>query len=1063
MQKGTPYFELRSSKKTRAVRTSILPYLAGVLAMVSFAAMPLIAQESSTSGVVGRVSDSTGAVVSEATVHVTNLATNAERTTMTNSNGDFSVPNLPPASYRMTVEKSGFKTASIASFDLLVGKTATESLTLNVGEASETVDVTSEAQQLQTSEATVGQVIDQKQVNDLPLNGRNVLQLATLSAGVSPAQPANTGNPAQVGNRSLYITVEGGRASSTNYVMDGVYIRSLRFNTLAIQPSVDTIQEFNLLRSTFSTEYGQGQAVVSMVTKSGGNQIHGSAYEFTRSSFFDARNYFSTYATAPHKPVYHRNQFGGTIGGPVVKDKVFFFAGYEGLRSSQAQSFQGLFPNSSDLAAANNQFANVLKASFPVPNCTTCGTNNYSAVSNLTDSYDQWMVRSDQTLSSRHTLFERYINYNSSENQPDVQTSTSYPQKGQNLSIGDTFLITPKLVNEVRLGYNRTYGFTLPVNPIAGKNWVQDAGLTNISGGVFANEFGRPQITITGYSGIGEGGNSQGDTENVYSGGDTVSDVFGRHTIRAGFQFQYRQITQLADTTSRGAFTFNSISDFNNGFCSSCAAGSGTSLGHYNDQTYGVFVNDIWQVNSRLTANLGLRWEYASPFVEKDGLEGSFDPESGKIAFHQVPANIPSALAPLVNTTPGFFPKGIIKPMKMGFGPRVGIAFQSTPTTVFRAGYGVYYDNTNTNELQFTRTVAPLYFQASLNNQNVQGLMPGIDAISLIPPPFSVAPNNRVPYTQEWTASVQQDLGHGTLFELAYTGSTTHKLWKRYDQNQDIVNQVDGVTPGGPRPFPAFGPGMLTSATVGNAAFNGLSVKVEHRSDKGLYYLANYQWSKNLDNNSGEADSNDTSYSRFFGFDRSYSNFDTPHRFVGSWGYNLPFGKGQRWAQNNVASFFAGGWQLQNIVQLRTGYPYSVTAGTGSCLCGRYVPQRVNLAPGRTTGKLSDPSPNRWFDGSAYVLPADPTVPAGTQGTVQGVVTRNTLRGPGTASVDLSAIKNFPLHERLTAQFRAEAFNIINHPNFGNPNSNISNANVGTITGTSIDNRDLQLALKILW
>jgi len=1098
-QQGRSYFALRTigdkhdAGRGDLTRSLVLTCLTSFLSLmaVCLSVAPLTAQESSTSGVVGRITDSTGAVVPGSTIHIVNLATSAERTTTTNNNGEFSVPNLPPATYRMTVEKAGFKTASIASFDLLVGKTADESLALSVGEASETVEVTSEAQQLQTSEATVGQVIDQKQVNELPLNGRNVLQLATLSAGVSPAQTANTGTPAQVGNRNLYITVEGGRASSTNYVMDGVYVRSLRFNNLSIQPSVDTIQEFNLLRSTFSTEYGQGQAVVSMVTKSGGNTIHGSAYEFTRSSFFDARNYFSTYATAPHKPVYHRNQFGGTVGGPVIKDKVFFFGGYEGLRSSQAQSFRGNFPTAAQLAPANYQFANILKSSFPIPNCTTCGTNNYSTVLNLTDSYDQWMIRSDQTLSPRHSLFERYINYTSAEIQPAVQSSTSYPQKGQNLSIGDTFLITPRLVNEFRLGYNRTYGYTLPVNPIAGKNWVQDAGLTNISGGVFANEFGRPAITIGSFTGLGEGGNSQGDTENVYSIGDTISDVLGRHTLRTGFQFQYRQITQLADTTSRGSFTFSdspsdgtaantnpatgkaytALENFARGFCSACAAGSGTSLGHYSDQTYGVFVNDVWQVSSRLTANLGLRWEYASPFVEKDGLEGSFDPGSGKIAFHKVPAVIPSALAPRVNTTPGFFPAGIIKPMKMGFGPRVGLAFQTTPTTVFRAGYGIYFDNTNTNELQFTRTVAPLYFQASLTNQFVPGLMPGIESISLIPPPFSVSANNRVPYTQEWTLSVQQDLGHGNLFELAYTGSTTHKLWKRYDQNQGVINQIDGLTPAGPSPFPAFGVGMLTSATVGNSAFNGLSVKVEHRSARGLYYLANYQWSKNLDNNSGEADSNDTSYSRFFGFDRSYSNFDNPHRFVASWGYALPFGKGQRWAQKGVAGFLAGGWQVQNIVQLRAGYPFSLSGGSGSCICGRYVPQRVNLVPGRKSGKISNPSPSQWFDRTAYWVPNvnGPSV-IGTANqfsavasTIQGTVTRNTLRGPGTVLVDFSAIKNFPLYERLTAQFRAEAFNIINHPNFANPNGNISNTAWGTITSTSMDNRDLQFALKILW
>ena len=1028
------------------------------------------AQESSISGVVGRVTDTSGAVVPGATVHVVNTATSAERTTTTNGSGDFSVPDLPPANYSLRVEKSGFKSASIPSFDLLVGKVANESVVLNVGSASETVEVTTEAPQLQTADATVGQVIGQKQISDLPLNGRNVLQLATLAAGVSPAQFANTGTPGQFGVRKLYITVDGGRASSTNYVLDGVYVRSLRFNVLSMQPSVDTLQEFNLLRNSFSAEYGQGQAVVSMVTKSGSNQFHGTAYEFTRSEIFDARNYFSTYSTTPHKPVFKRNQFGATLGGPIKKDKIFVFGGYEGLRSAQAIPFQGLFPTPAQLGTPTYQFAQVLQPSFPVPNCTTCGSNNYSVVQVQPDNYDQAVIRSDQTLSAKHNLFERYIYYTATESVPSVQTAVSYPQRGQNLSIGDTYLITSSLVNEVRIGYNRAYGFTNEVNPVPGKNWVALAGLQNVGGGVNPSEYGRPSITITGFTGLGEGGNSQGDTENIYSIGDTVSDVIGKHTLRAGAQFQYRQITQLEDTPARGSFTFGAttnaagvvtatpLQNFINGICTICQAGAGSSLGHYTDNTYGIFMNDVWQVGHRLTVNYGIRWEYVAPFVEKNGLAGSFDPASQKIAFHKVPANIPPAVLPVSNLTPNFYPAGIVQPFKKGFGPRVGLAYQASPRTVVRAGYGIYYENTNTNELQFQRNLPPFYFNATLNNQPVQQMIPPLDQLTSIPAPFTLNAKNRVPYTQEWTASVQQDLGHEVLLEISYTGSATHKLWKRYDQNEDSIANIGG--PSTTRPYPQFLHGMLTSYNVGNANFNGLSVKLEQRYRSGLFYLVNYQFSKNLDNNSGEADANDTSYSTHFNFDHSYSNFDTRNRAVGSLGYELPFGTGKRYLQTGIGRAIAGGWQIQPIVQLRTGFPFSVTSGSGSCACGTYVPQRVNLAPGRSSGKIAHPGPLQWFDPSAYVNP----VPNTLKGIgPQGVVTRNTLTGPGTAQVDFSAIKNFAIVERLTGQFRAEAFNIINHPNFGNPANNISPTNAGQISGTSADNRDIQFALKLLW
>lgn len=1038
----------------------------------------VLAQESSISGIVGHVTDTTGAAIQNATVTVTNNGTGASRTTTTNASGEYSIPNLPPATYSIVVEKQGFKKVSLPSFDLLVGKVADESFSMGVGEATENVVVSSTGAQLQTTEATVGQAVNQRQIDTLPLNGRNVLQLATLAAGVSPAQFANTGTPGQFGTRQLYITVDGGRASSTNYVLDGVYIRSLRFNVLSIQPSVDTIQEFNLLRNSFGTEYGQGQAVVSMVTKSGGNQIHGDLFEYTRSEIFDARNFFSTVNSYPHKPVFHRQQFGGTIGGPIVKDKAFLFFGYEGLRSAQAIAQTGNFPcpvascplapTAPLLGTPTTLFAQILQPSFPIPNCTTCGSNDFTTTLLQPNNYDQYVVRADQTLSQKHSLFERYVHYLASQYVPAVQTSTSYPQTGDNLSLGDTYVISKTLINDVRIGYNRAYGFTLQLNPTPGYNWVQKAGLQNISGAVNPTEYGRPTVTIAGFSTLGEGGNSQGDTENIFSGADTVSNVMGHHTMRGGVQFQYRQVTQLTDTPARGSFTFgsnatNSIAAWRAGTCLTCQAGSGNSLGHYADESYALFMNDVWQIGHGLTLNYGIRWEYVSPFVEKDGLAGMFDPTEGKIGYNQVPANIPAVLAPNVDPRQGHFPPGMINSWHKGFGPRVGLAYALGSKTVARLGYGIYFDNTNINELQFQRAIPPFYFNATVNSQPIQNMMPTLANLPAIPAPFTLSPNNTPPYTQEWTFSLQQDLGHRTLAEITYTGSSTHRLWKRYDQNEDSFPSI-GATPG-MRPYTNFLHGMLTSANIANASFNGLSAKLEQRYQGGLFYLVNYTWSKDIDENSGEADANDTTYATHISFDRSYSNYDSPQRFIASAGYELPFGRGKEHLQSGIGNAIAGGWQFQPILQFRTGYPFSPTGG--SCACGTYVPLRVNLAAGRTSGKISGPSWSKWFDESAYALP--PTVSGSTATYVngtsgyQGVVKRNTLRGPGTSDVDFSAIKNFPIRETVTGQFRAEAFNIINHPIFGNPSGNITSASGATISQTSIDNRDLQFALKILW
>lgn len=1071
----------------RVMRGTCLALALGVLPIFATAVFSPMAygQASSSSDAVGKVTDTTGASVPGAMVHLVNNATGAERTATTNDSGDWSIPNIPPANYRVRVEKEGFKTSTIPSLPVEIGKTANGSVTLSVGERTETVEVSTLPPQLQTSEATVGQVIDQKQINDLPLNGRNVLQLATLAPGVSPPQQGQTGNPNRTGQRNLYITVDGGRGSSTNYVLDGTYIRSVRFNNMAMQPNVDTLQEFNLLRNSFSTEYGQGQAVVSMVTKSGSNQIHGSAYEFARNGIFDARNYF---ARTGSKPDFTRHQYGGTVGFPIVKDKFFLFGGFEGLRTNRSTPQFGFFPTQAQLGTPDptNTLAKVINPTVPVPNIdpTLNNGNNFVNYQTTTDNYDQYTIRADQTLTPRNQLFERYIDFNSKEFIPSVQGGINNVLIGRNGVIGHTFLITPNIVNEVRAAYNQYYNWELgvPLNP--GVNYASQEGLQFVSGLTTPSQYGRASINIQGFSGVSDQVTNQGGNENILSFGDSLSIVHGKNTFKMGFQYQNRRVILLADNNSTGSFSFNACStsacaadqkinpvtktyytaleNYQRGYCtSSCNGNFGNTRGHYRDNTYGAFFSDVWQLGHGLTINAGLRWEYNSPFVEQNGLEGTLDPTVGKIKYSKVPDFIPAAFLPYVVTDSTYSP-GILQPRRKGFGPRLGVAYEAYPGTVFRAGGGIFFDNINTNELQFTRYAAPLYYQQSLSNLFVQNAFPDPRLGKAgLPAPFSVNPNNTMPYTYEWTASVQQDLGHGMIFELAYTASATRKLWKRYDQNMDLLfpgytaSGGSNPTNAGVRPFPQFQHGILTSRNAATASFNGLSAKVEKRASNGLYYLASYQWSKNLDNNSGEVEANDTSYSTDFGFDYSYSRFDVPHRAVISGGYELPFGKGHDLLQSGIGNVVLGGWSVQPAIQLRSGYPFSVSRSGASF--GTYTPGRVNLAPGKTVAdaKKSNPSPNGWFNPSAFVDPGQ---------TLQGNVTRNVLRGPGTAQVDFSALKNFQITERIRTQFRAEAYNIINHPIFAQPAANISTpSTVGKIGSTSGDNRSIQLAVKVLF
>lgn len=1117
------------------------------------------AQASSSSDVAGTVLDTTGAAVPGATVHLIHNGTGVERTATSNNSGQWSIPNLPPANYRIRVEKEGFRAVEIPSLDIEIGKTANGSVTLNPGAVSETVEVTAVPPQLQTQEATVGQVIDQKQINDLPLNGRNVLQLATLAPGVSPAQQAQTGNPCGVcgTNRQLYITVDGGRASSTNYVLDGTYIRSVRYNTLTVLPNVDAIQEFNLLRSVFSTEYGQGQSVVSMVTKSGTNDIHGTAYEFARNSIFDARNYFApVYTTLSNgtqvfnpKPDFYRQQFGATLGAPILKNKLFIFGGYEGLRSQRNQYLTGRVPTQNGLNGiwdsvdslpgasggysystinppgftVTSKAAQALNPTYPVVTSdalTILGSANYALTKPFQDSYDQYIVRSDWTISPSQTLFARYADFNATQLTPLISDSyQGNPMIGRNAVLGHTFVISPKIVNEARVGWNGVYQAITGVIKYPNTNWAAAEGLQNITALTSPRQNGRAAFAIQGYTSMADGQGDSINQENVISLGDSLSMTLSKHTLKFGFQFQNRRLWQATDQQSRGTATFdnctaatyaagykptgpddpnnvvsvgncpigqkgyeingvnylyNKFQNYARGMCtSSCNGNDGNTLGHYRDNTYGAFVNDIWQLTRSITLNLGLRWEYSAPFVEQNGLEGTLDPTSGLITFSKIPSAIPSAYLPYLDLTRTYRP-GIIEPKKLGFMPRVGVAWEARPGTVFRAGGGVYMENLNGNELQFTRVAPPLYFQQSFTNVFTNTLFPDPLTNKVIPAPFSIDPKNSRPYTQEWNLSMQQALSHNTILEIAYTGSNSHRLWKRYEENMYI--QYPYVIPTSyVRPYPQFGNGVLASVTRADANFNGGSVKVEQRPRGGLYYLASYQWSKNIDNGSGEAGANDSSFATDLKFDRSLSNFDVRNRAVISGGYELPFGKGKHWLQTGVGNALAGGWSLQPAVQLRSGYPFNVS-GSG-CTFSTYNACRVFLAPGKTISDANkiNRTPFTWFDATAFSQsPTTATVTRNASGAyvstsrplpnLQGWVTRNVLTGPGTASVDLSALKNVHIYERVNAQFRAEAYNIINHPVFGQPAASIGTAStVGRISGTSLDNRSIQLALKVLW
>jgi hypothetical protein len=1012
-------------------------------------------------------------------VTVINAGTNAQRVAVTDGEGRFSVPNLPPATYQIRVELSGFQTTEIKAFTLRNGDIARPTITLGLANVSETVTVVGESPLLQTQSASVGQSISQKQINDLPVNGRTLLSFAALSAGVTP-QAFNRGTQfgAAGSSRNEYVTVEGGRDSSTNYTVDGVYVRSLRFNNLSLAPPVDAVMEVNLLRNSFSTEYGQGQAVVSIVTKSGSNKLSGSASEFFRGDRFDAKNFF-----AVAKPELKRNQYSVTSGGPIKRNKAFVFGSYEGLRTTKGLPFLAAVPNPTLLSgnfsgvatpivdpltgvpfpgniiptSRFSTFAKTLAPTVPAPNAA--GANNYNINKSFTDNADTATVRSDQVLNASHNLFERFMWYDGSQLNPSVFSYTNLPQKGRNLALGETWVISSKFVNEIRFGYNYAYHLNSPISP-DGRNWVGDIGLRNLAGSTDPQDYGRPAFNITGFSGNGEGGITQGATENIFSFSNATSWVKSSHNVRFGIQGQFRKFQHLTEVPPRGTFAFNGmfsgnpVADFLLGYCSTCTGAFGNSLSHYTSPTIAPFIDDVWQVNNRMTIQAGLRWEYLAPWHERDNLEGVFNPISGKIEFNVVPANLPAQLVPLVNAQAGAVPPGIVKKDLNNWGPRVGVVYNLTANTVARAGFGIYYDNLNLNELQFTRLVPPFYGQYSLTPVRtapllVDNLFPGLSEIPQFPAPFSIDPNNESAFTRQWNANVQHTFAGNFLFEAAYTGSQSRHEHKRYNINQ----ATPGTTPIQTRvPYPAFQSAILYSSTGGYADFNGLSLRLEKRYSAGLFFLANYQLSRSRDNGSGEVEANDTAFATNLDADYAAARYDQRHRSAFSAGYELPFGAGKRYLSGGgpIAAVF-GGWQVQSIARFASGFPFTVTS-TNVCQCGSFIPQRVNFVNPGNNGELDDPTFLKWFDVTAYAVPAP-----GTQGTAG----RNTVRGPSTERVDLSFIKRVPLgHARL--ELRAEIFNIFNHANFAGPDANISNLTAGVIS-TADDGRNSQFGFRVLW
>jgi outer membrane receptor protein involved in Fe transport len=1069
--------------------------------------------QGATGQITGSVEDAAGGRVPGASVTVTNLDTSLQRQATTNDSGDFAVPLLPPGKYRVEVVAQGFKTVLVESLDVNITQTATLALRLEPSLQGETVTVTAEGTLVQQESSQVGRVIDERAISQLPLPTRNFQQLLTLSPGAS----ASVTNTTELGRGDVVISVNGQRTTSNSVRINGVDANSIGTNSTPniSVPATDSLQEFIVQTSLYDASQGRNAGGnVEAVTKSGGGEYHGNLYEFMRNSALNANDFFLNAAGRP-RPVLTRNQFGGTIGGPIVKEKAFFFASYQGTRERNGASLANslTFPvipvqlhddnrTAAGLAAAFSLPAaaispitvSILNARLPngefaIPSSTTStGLTPISGLSTFRE--DQFNLNFDLALSQKHSISAKQF----FASNPTTQSNYNFaglgngpqqlPGTGGELdiiqtltSISDTYVFNPNLINQARFGFSRLRVTSVPEEPFT----AQQFGIANPLGNLFP---GMPTLTVTGLFTLGSSPLAdQSSRINAFSFQDTLSIVTGRHRLRVGGEYRRSQVNFYFNAFSRGQLIFPTFANFLLGQSVSII-GSGVYDRAFRVNDLAGFVQDDWKVSDRLTLNLGLRYDFYGLPKEKYGRLVNFIPEQFRAGTFATPAGPPNGFVQAgnaVNPLPGVpeVEDTLVPQDKNNFSPRVGAAYRlnDAGTLVARGGYGIYYDRVstryaNTQLFNFPYLALGVGVFRPLAAPFAPNIpQPGAFPIATtVPSPLGSAisgvyidPDLRTPYIQQYNANVQWEFARNYLLEVGYVGSKGTKLLQVIALNQPRFNPATNTFSAPLGPFISVQKnvtgGLHQVQTSSNSHYDSLQASVTKRFSRGLQFLAAYTLGKSIDYYSGGTVNELVST---FGdqtdwkSNRGRSDFDRRHRFVYSFVYDLP----KLVSESSNARWFLNDWQVNGILTLQTGTPFSVVQAPDNNII-----QRANLRPGFTggiegSGDVTDRL-NQYFNTAAFAPSTltggffDPTAPFGNTG-------RNILTGPGQKNMDFSLVKLIPFNERVRGEFRTEFFNAFNWANFANPNSNISvPVTFGRITSTSAGPRVIQFAFKL--
>ena len=1099
------------------LRSGLLGLTLAGLAIISCLAPPEASAQAVSGTILGTVRDSSGAVVPGATVTVHNTRTGFSRTLVTDTHGEYNAPSIPTGAYSVTAELTGFKKGSKTNILVGVDQRVRIDVALEVGGMEEIVEIQAETPLLQTSSSDLGTTVVEEQIKSLPLNGRNFVVLTRTAPGVTRGNPGGNidGAGSLAWRASASFSANGQRPRDNNYMLDGVDNNETWLQTVVIFPSVDALDEFKLQTSTYSAEFGRSLGgVVNLQIKSGTNEYHGSVFEFLRNDAFDANNWFNNRA-GRDKPDFSQHQFGATLGGPIIKDRTFFFADYQGLRITSGLSYLSTVPSDKmrqgDFSEINRAIydpltgqpfpgniipqsrfdpasKNVMEQLYPAPN--TAGSvgatgqpiNNYLINPTLTRDDDQFDVKVDHRLSTNNRFFVRYSYQKTFRDLPatlppgDAGATFGAGQgdiKAQGLAFNDTHTFSPNLLNEFRFGWSSVKFFMTSIG--YGLNQAEAMGIP----GVNLNEVtsAMTQLQFQNIRNLGANGNQPLITnQNDFQIFDNVTWIRNRHTFKVGGSVTFRSREILNADTIVGQFFFNADQTSNcGGTTGSCTRNPNTGhdvasflLGYANRKNramfdagtytekrpeWSLYAQDDFRVSSKLTLNLGLRWDLYKPWIEVDDLQSNFDESTGLFV-------VASDNAVVNGVDVGRYLQTY---SKSDFGPRFGFAYDVTGEgrTLVRGGVGVFW-NFTPGGTSSSKAQNPPFLQAQ-DLRTTYGT--NLTLSSGMPAPPGVDPNRppqgttrsifdvdfRDGYTVNYNVNVQHQIGTNYMVELTYAGARGRQYMSKVNPN--AAPATVGVTNQNVnRPYfsrwPLLG-NVGQAASIGELDYHGFLAKVQRRFANGFSLLGSYTFAKTIDINSdNDGDVSFINVYNIVGYHRGVADYDNAHTLSLSGIYELPLGRNKWW----------GGWQTSAIAFWRSGYPFTVTQTQGVQSTG--TGNRPNIVG---DPELSDPSISQWFNAAAYQPPADIT---GTYGNVG----RNTLRGPEQFNIDMSLIKNTRFN-RFNLELRVEAFNILNHPQFAaRPNSQIGNAAVGTITsllpnpscalcGTT--ERNLQFAARI--